>query len=102
MAPVSSSRDSSSTSNGRESIPAKAPAFSTAKLRGVEPSVGPGMPSTGEVIGIAEDPRVALGKALLGAALLPPRPGAEGALALLSIADRDKESLPRLAAALVA
>jgi carbamoyl-phosphate synthase large subunit len=82
-------------------VAVKAPAFSTAKLRGVDPSVGPGMQSTGEVIGIAEDPRVALGKALLGAALLPPRPGAEGALALLSIADRDKESLPRLAAALV-
>ena len=82
-------------------VAVKAPAFSTAKLRGVDPSVGPGMQSTGEVIGIAEDPRVALGKALLGAALLPPRPGAEGALALLSIADRDKESLPRLAAALI-
>ncbi len=58
------------------------------------------MQSTGEVIGIASDARVALGKALLGAALLPPRPGVEGALALLSIADRDKETLPRLAAAL--
>ena len=35
-----------------------------------------------------------------GAALVPPRPGADGALALLSIADRDKGTLPRLAAAL--
>jgi len=78
----------------------KAPAFSTAKLRGVDPSVGPGMQSTGEVIGISEDPRVALAKALLGAALVPPRPGEAGALALLSIADRDKGSLPRLAAGL--
>ena len=43
-----------------------------------------------------------LAKALLGAALVPPRPGADGALALLSIADRDKESLPRLAGALAA
>jgi carbamoyl-phosphate synthase large subunit len=60
------------------------------------------MQSTGEVIGIARDPRVALGKALLGAALLPPRPGADRALALLSIADRDKEALHRLAAALTA
>jgi carbamoyl-phosphate synthase large subunit len=81
-------------------VAVKAPAFSTAKLRGVDPSVGPGMQSTGEVIGIATDPRVALAKALLGAALVPPRPGADGALALLSIADRDKESLPRLAGAL--
>ena len=80
----------------------KAPAFSTAKLRGVDPSVGPGMQSTGEVIGLHEDPRVALAKALLGAALVPPRPGEAGALALLSIADRDKALLPRLAAGLAA
>jgi carbamoyl-phosphate synthase large subunit len=83
-------------------VAVKAPAFSTAKLRGVDPSVGPGMQSTGEVIGIATDPRVALAKALLGAALVPPRPGEEGALALLSIADRDKGSLKRLADALAA
>src|SRR6188472_2111166 len=81
-------------------VSVKAPAFSTAKLRGVDPSVGPGMQSTGEVIGIHEDARVALAKALLGAALVPPRPGAGGALALLSIADRDKAHLPRLAAGL--
>jgi carbamoyl-phosphate synthase large subunit len=83
-------------------VAVKAPAFSTAKLRGVDPSVGPGMHSTGEVIGIHTDPRVALAKALLGAALVPPRPGQAGALALLSIAERDKEDLPRLGAALVA
>ncbi|HET9456909.1 MAG TPA: ATP-grasp domain-containing protein, partial [Candidatus Limnocylindrales bacterium] len=82
-------------------VAVKAPAFSTAKLRGVDPSVGPGMQSTGEVIGIHTDPRVALAKALLGAALVPPRPGQAGAVALLSIADRDKSELPRLAAALV-
>jgi carbamoyl-phosphate synthase large subunit len=81
-------------------VAVKAPAFSTAKLRGVDPSVGPGMQSTGEVIGLHADPRVALAKALLGAALVPPRPGADGALALLSIADRDKNELPRLARAL--
>ena len=83
-------------------VAVKAPAFSTAKLRGVDPSVGPGMQSTGEVIGVALDPRVALAKALLGAALIPPRPGAAGALALLSIADRDRAELPRLARALQA
>jgi carbamoyl-phosphate synthase large subunit len=81
-------------------VAVKAPAFSTAKLRGVDPSVGPGMQSTGEVIGIHLDSRVALAKALLGAALVPPRPGEDGALALVSIADRDKGLLPRLAAAL--
>ena len=47
-------------------VAVKAPAFSTAKLRGVDPSVGPGMQSTGEVIGIGDDPRVALAKALVG------------------------------------
>ncbi len=81
-------------------VAVKAPAFSTAKLRGVDPSVGPGMQSTGEVIGIHRDPRVALAKALVGAALVPPRPGADGALALISIADRDKPQLGRLAAGL--
>jgi carbamoyl-phosphate synthase large subunit len=81
-------------------VAVKAPAFSSAKLRGVDPSVGPGMQSTGEVIGIHTDRRVALAKALLGAALVPPRAGEGGALALLSIADRDKALLPRLAAAL--
>jgi carbamoyl-phosphate synthase large subunit len=83
-------------------VAVKAPAFSTAKLRGVDPSVGPGMQSTGEVIGIHSDPRVALAKALLGAALVPPRPGEGGELALLSIAERDKAELPRLGAALTA
>src|SRR5205814_413445 len=89
-------------------VAVKAPAFSTAKLRGVDPSVGPGMQSTGEVIGISVDPRVALAKALTGASLVPPsRRGIAGGpddmpLALLSIAERDKAELPRLARALVA
>ncbi len=86
-------------------VAVKAPAFSTAKLRGVDPSVGPFMQSTGEVIGIHEDGRVAMAKALRGAALVPPRVAATmlgvPPLALLSIADRDKQHLPRLAAALV-
>ncbi len=81
-------------------VAVKAPAFSTAKLRGVDPSVGPGMQSTGEVIGLHDDPAVALAKALLGAALVPPRPGDAGALALLTIADRDKVRLSELAEAL--
>jgi carbamoyl-phosphate synthase large subunit len=59
------------------------------------------MQSTGEVIGIDEDARVALAKALTGASLVPPLPAAGADVALLSIADRDKASLPRLAAALV-
>ncbi len=87
-------------------VAVKAPAFSTAKLRGVDPSVGPFMQSTGEVIGIHTDPRVAMAKALRGAALVPPPArvgeGDPSPVALLSIADRDKETLPRLGAALVA
>jgi carbamoyl-phosphate synthase large subunit len=83
-------------------VAVKAPAFSTAKLKGVDPSVGPFMQSTGEVIGIAEDPRVAMAKALTGASLIPPRAGeGEPPLALLSIADRDKWGLDALGAALV-
>jgi carbamoyl-phosphate synthase large subunit len=60
------------------------------------------MQSTGEVIGISADPRVALAKALTGASLVPPRRlGPDDApLALLSIAERDKAELPRLASAL--
>ncbi len=94
-------------------VAVKAPAFSTAKLRGVDPSVGPSMQSTGEVVGIHEDVRVALAKALRGAGLVPTvdapaetfvtatetslRPAP---VALLSIADRDKHHLARLARAL--
>jgi carbamoyl-phosphate synthase large subunit len=94
-------------------VAVKAPAFSTTKLRGVDPSVGPSMQSTGEVIGIHLDPRVALAKALCGAGLVPvvePPAGSFGEatqaghrpapIALLSIADRDKAELPRLARAL--
>jgi carbamoyl-phosphate synthase large subunit len=61
------------------------------------------MQSTGEVIGIHADARVALAKALRGAGLMPartPGPGGERPLALLSIADRDKALLGRLGAAL--
>jgi carbamoyl-phosphate synthase large subunit len=80
-------------------VAVKAPAFSTAKLRGVDPSVGPFMQSTGEVIGLHEDARVALAKALRGAALVPASSDGRR-LALLSLADLDKPHLPRLAAAL--
>jgi carbamoyl-phosphate synthase large subunit len=56
-------------------VAVKAPAFSTTKLRGVDPSLGPFMQSTGEVIGIHADARVATAKALLAASLVPPRAG---------------------------
>jgi carbamoyl-phosphate synthase large subunit len=82
-------------------VAVKAPVFSTAKLRGVDPSLGPAMQSTGEVIGIHTDPEVAMAKALLAASLRPPLPDGDGSLALLSIADRDKRDVPALADALV-
>ncbi len=86
----------------RDFVAVKAPVFSTAKLRGVDPMLGPAMQSTGEVIGIHADPRVAVAKALVAASLRPPVPvhGAPPPLALLSIADRDKEFLGELAARL--
>jgi carbamoyl-phosphate synthase large subunit len=86
----------------RSLVAVKAPVFSTAKLRGVDPTLGPAMQSTGEVIGIHTDARVAMAKALAAAALRPPVLGEAdaGALALLSIADRDKDSLAELAASL--
>jgi carbamoyl-phosphate synthase large subunit len=83
-------------------VAVKAPVFSTSKLRGVDPSLGPGMQSTGEVIGLHEDADVALAKALLAASLRPPVPGEGGALALISLADRDKGRLRELADALAA
>jgi carbamoyl-phosphate synthase large subunit len=81
-------------------VAVKAPVFSTTKLRGVDPLLGPGMRSTGEVIGLHTDPGVALAKALQAASLRPPVPGPDGALVLVSIADRDKGQLPALADAL--
>ncbi len=82
-------------------VAVKAPAFSTAKLKGVDPSVGPFMQSTGEVIGISERAPVAIAKALTGASLIPPRASVgEAPLALLSIADRDKWGLADLGRAL--
>src|SRR4029077_18957733 len=45
--------------NAQPFFAVKAPVFSTAKLRGVDPMLGPAMQSTGEVIGLHVDPRVA-------------------------------------------
>jgi carbamoyl-phosphate synthase large subunit len=86
----------------RALVAVKAPVFSTAKLRGVDPTLGPAMQSTGEVIGIHADPRVAMAKALVAASLRPPLPDPAGPapLALLSIADRDKAQLAELCASL--
>ncbi|MDL2335744.1 MAG: carbamoyl-phosphate synthase large subunit [Chloroflexota bacterium] len=81
-------------------VAVKAPVFSTMKLRGVDPMLGPAMQSTGEVIGIHGDSRVALAKALGAASLRPPIAPDSGAVALLSLADHDKVHLAELAARL--
>jgi carbamoyl-phosphate synthase large subunit len=86
----------------RPLVAVKAPVFSTHKLRGVDPLLGPAMQSTGEVIGLHADPRVAMAKALVAASLQAPLPGEGGALALLSIAGRDKWALAELAGELAA
>jgi carbamoyl-phosphate synthase large subunit len=86
----------------RPLVAVKAPVFSTHKLRGVDPSLGPAMQSTGEVIGLHATAEVAMAKALAAASLRPPVAGVSEAqpLALLSIADRDKAHLEQLAAGL--
>ena len=69
----------------------KAPVFSMSKLEGVDTYLGPEMKSTGEVMGVDDNFRAALAKALLAAGLTVP----PGSSVLLSIADKDKaEAVP--------
>jgi carbamoyl-phosphate synthase large subunit len=71
----------------------KMPVFSFGKLTDVEPSLGPEMKSTGEVMGLADDFSLALYKAFLGAGYQIPQQGE----LLATIADKDKkEALPLL------
>ncbi|MDX9871538.1 MAG: carbamoyl-phosphate synthase large subunit [Clostridia bacterium] len=71
----------------------KMPVFSFNKLIDVEPSLGPEMKSTGEVMGLAEDFVSSLHKAFLGAGYQIPKTGE----ILATIADKDKEeALPLL------
>jgi carbamoyl-phosphate synthase large subunit len=71
----------------------KAPVFSFAKLLQVDISLGPEMKSTGEVMGVDRDFKVALFKALMGAGSMFSRKGT----VLATIADRDKqEAIPIL------
>ncbi len=65
----------------------KAPVFSFAKLRQVDISLGPEMKSTGEVMGVDRDFKVALYKAMVAAGSMFPKKGT----VLATIADRDKE-----------
>lgn len=70
-----------------ERVAVKVPVFSFSKLHLVEPSLGPEMKSTGEVMGIDRTYEKALYKALLGAGFSMV---AHGSL-LVTLADRDKQ-----------
>lgn len=71
----------------------KAPVFSFAKLLQVDITLGPEMKSTGEVMGVDRDFKVALYKALVAAGNMFTRKGT----VLATIADRDKqEAIPIL------
>ncbi|GGG16463.1 carbamoyl-phosphate synthase large subunit [Paenibacillus aceti] len=75
-----------------EQVSVKVPVFSFAKLRRVEPTLGPEMKSTGEVMG--RDPRYAkaLYKGLLGAGMKIPVSGA----IIATVADKDKDEAVEL------
>ena len=68
-------------------VAVKAPVFSFSKLMKVEPSLGPEMKSTGEVMGMDRTYEKALYKALLGAGLSFTTYGS----VFVTLADRDKE-----------
>ena len=70
-----------------DKVAVKVPVFSFSKLRQVEPSLGPEMKSTGEVMGIDCQYQKALYKAFLAVGM---QMSVQGAL-LASLADRDKE-----------
>ncbi len=68
-------------------IAVKAPVFSFSRLGEVDPFLGPEMKSTGEVMGVDQDYRMALYKAFVASGLNIPKSGT----VLLSVSDRDKE-----------
>ena len=70
-----------------EHVSVKVPVFSFAKLRRVEPTLGPEMKSTGEVMGRDVHYAKALYKGLIGAGMKIPTSGA----IIATIADKDKE-----------
>ncbi|MCL1790808.1 MAG: carbamoyl-phosphate synthase large subunit [Peptococcaceae bacterium] len=74
-------------------VAVKIPVFSFNKLTDVEPSLGPEMKSTGEVLGLAETLPEAMYKGFLGAGYRIPHSGD----ILVTLADKDKEeALPHL------
>lgn len=76
----------------------KAPVFSTGKLFGADPLLGPEMRSTGEVMGTGPTPAAALRKAFVAAGF----PASLSNAMLLSVADRDKGEAADLAVQAIA
>jgi carbamoyl-phosphate synthase large subunit len=72
----------------------KAPVFSSGKLFGADPLLGPEMRSTGEVMGTGATPAEALRRAFIAAGF----PRTIGRALLVSVADRDKPEAATLAA----
>lgn len=75
-----------------EQVAVKVPVFSFAKLRRVEPTLGPEMKSTGEVMGRDQQYAKALYKGLIGAGMKIPATGA----VIATVADKDKEEAVEL------
>ncbi|MEK4359091.1 carbamoyl-phosphate synthase large subunit [Paenibacillus sp. FSL M7-1455] len=73
-------------------VSVKVPVFSFAKLRRVEPTLGPEMKSTGEVMGRDLQYAKALYKGLIGAGMKIPSTGA----IIVTVADKDKEEAVEL------
>ncbi|MGN7164420.1 carbamoyl-phosphate synthase large subunit [Paenibacillus cellulositrophicus] len=73
-------------------VSVKVPVFSFAKLRRVEPTLGPEMKSTGEVMGRDLQYAKALYKGLIGAGMKIPASGA----IIVTVADKDKEEAVEL------
>ncbi|MGG6309957.1 carbamoyl-phosphate synthase large subunit [Paenibacillus macerans] len=73
-------------------VAVKVPVFSFAKLRRVEPTLGPEMKSTGEVMGRDPQYAKALYKGLIGAGMKIPSTGA----IIATVADKDKQEAVEL------
>ena len=71
----------------------KGPVFSTVKLGGVDPALGPEMKSTGEVIGLSYDLQKAFGKSLHWKEGVCP-PLVEGDTLFISLSDDMKQEFP--------
>ncbi|MGV3489442.1 MAG: carbamoyl-phosphate synthase (glutamine-hydrolyzing) large subunit [Tuberibacillus sp.] len=69
----------------------KAPVFSTIKLKGVDPALGPEMKSTGERLGIGYSVKEALEKAMYDTNLLSHEVAKKTPIIICSFADREKQ-----------